>query len=60
MLLLTGLELFAQFNVRETWRRAGSPYPEDGGYHVLHDLHAVAHMTQKIHLGLDYYAELGA
>ena len=56
VLLLTGIELFADFNVRMAWKSAGSPYPEDAGYHVLGDLDAVAHMTQRIHLGLDHYA----
>ena len=57
LLLLTGIELFADFNVRMAWERAGAPYPEDAGYHVFHDLDAFAQVTQKVHLGLDYYAD---
>ena len=57
LLLLTGIELFADFNVRMAWERAGAPYPEGAGYHVFHDLDAFAQVTQKVHLGLDYYAD---
>ena len=57
LLLLTGVELFADFSVRRAWERAGAPYPEKTNYYMFHDLDAFAQMTQKIHLGLDYYAD---
>ena len=56
VLLLTGVELFADFNVEEGWKRAGPPYPENVDYNVLHDLDAFAQTTQRVHLGLDYDA----
>ena len=57
VLLLTGIELFAGFDVKKEWERAGAPYPEDLHYEVFHDLDAFARTTQKIHLGVDYYAD---
>lgn len=58
LLLLTGVELFATVDVRKAWESAGAPYPKKTNYHMFHELDAFAHMTQKIHLGLDYYAKL--
>ena len=60
VLLLTGIELFADFDVGMEWKNVGAPYPADTPYSVFHDLHALAQTTQKIHLGLDYYASLRA
>ena len=55
VLLLTGIELFADFDVQMAWKNAGDPYPDDADYDVFHDLDTFAQTTQKIHLGLDYY-----
>ena len=60
VLLLTGIELFADFDVQMAWKHAGAPYPGDPLLDVFHDLDTFAHATQKIHLGLDYYADLRA
>ena len=57
LLLLTGVELFADRDVGMAWENAGAPYPNKPDRYVFHDLEAFAHMTQKIHLGLDYYAD---
>lgn len=56
LLLLTGVELFSGLDVRMAWERVGAPYPEKTNYYMFHDLDAFARTTQKIHLGLDYYA----
>ena len=60
VLLLTGIELFTDFDVQMAWKHAGAPYPGDPRYDGFHDLDTFAHTTQKIHLGLDYYADLCA
>ena len=57
VILLTGIELFADFDVQMAWKNAGGHYPADPRYDVFGDLDAFAHATQKIHLGLNYYAE---
>ena len=57
LLLLTGVELFSDSDIGMAWESAGAPYPENTNYHMFQDLDAFAQMTQKIYLGLDYYAE---
>lgn len=56
VVLLTGVELFARYNVETAWKEAGAPYPTDAGYHIFADLREFGFATQKIHLGLDRYA----
>lgn len=58
VVLLTGIELFARFNVEAAWKEAGDPYPTDARYHTFSDLREFSLATQKIHLGLDRYADL--
>lgn len=58
VILLTGVELFAGYGIRQAWNKAGENYPKDADYHTFNELNAFAYATQKIHLGLDYYAEL--
>ena len=53
VLILIGIELFADFDVQMAWKHAGAPYPGDPLLDVFHDLDTFAHTTQKIHLGLD-------
>ncbi len=60
VVLLTGIELFAHYNVETAWKEAGEPYPTDSGYHTFADLREFGYATQRIHLGLDRYAELRA
>ena len=55
VMLLTGVELFADFRVGTAWDEAGAPYPNDADHWVFGDLDELARTTQKIHLGLDYY-----
>ena len=58
VLLLTGVELFADLHVGNAWAELDSPYPKDADYRVFHDLDEFAWTTQKIHLGLDYHDTL--
>lgn len=58
VLLLTGVELFADFTVRAAWDDAGEPYSKDTDYSIFNDLDEFARATQKIHLGLDYDDEI--
>jgi hypothetical protein len=58
VLLLTGVELFADFSVEKAWEEAGDPYPEDASHWIFRDLDEFARATQKIHLDLDYHAAL--
>ncbi|MHA1564839.1 MAG: hypothetical protein ACTSX7_05950 [Alphaproteobacteria bacterium] len=58
VLLLTGVELFADFSVQEAWKEAGEPYPKDADYWIFQDLDEFARASQKIHLELDYYAAI--
>ena len=60
VLLLTGIELFADFDVQMAWKNAVAPYTGDPRYEGFDDLNTFAHTTQKIHLGLDYCADLRA
>ena len=55
VLLLTGVELFADFSVEKAWEEAGNPYPKDARHWIIRDLDEFARATQKIHLDLDYY-----
>lgn len=58
VLLLTGVELFADFSVEKAWEEAGNPYPKDARHWIFRDLDEFARATQKIHLDLDYYDAL--
>ena len=58
VLLLTGIELFEDLHVEEAWKDAGAPYPQDADHGLFYDLNEFAQATQRIHLDLDYYAEL--
>ena len=58
VLLLTGVELFADFSVEKAWEEAGDPYPKDPSHWIFRDLDEFARATQKIHLDLDYYDAL--
>ncbi len=58
VLLLTGVELFADFSVEKAWEEAGDPYPKDDSHWIFRDLDEFARATQKIHLDLDYYDAL--
>ena len=50
VLLLTGVELFADFSVKKAWEEAGDPYPKDARHWILSDLDEFARATQQIHL----------
>tara|TARA_R110002073_G_scaffold41638_1_gene117497 strand:- start:544 stop:2742 length:2199 start_codon:yes stop_codon:yes gene_type:complete len=58
VIVLTGRELFADFNVGSAWKKAGDPFDQFDAFHVLSDLDEFARATQKIHLGLDTLKEL--
>jgi hypothetical protein len=60
VLLLTGVELFADRSVNAAWEEAGDPYPRKASHWIFEDLDNFARATQKIHLGLDYYEALHA
>jgi hypothetical protein len=60
VILLTGVELFARYNIQSAWKDAGEPYPADAGYNTFADLREFGFATQRIHLGLDRYAEFRA
>ena len=53
LLLLTGIELFADFDVQMAWKNAGAPYTGDPRYEGFDDLNTFAHTTQKIRLCLE-------
>jgi hypothetical protein len=58
IILLTGLELFADFRVGTAWKQAGEPFARFDDYHVFNDLDEFARATQIAYLGLDYFEEL--
>jgi hypothetical protein len=57
VLLLTGVELFADFHVEKSWDEAGDPYPKNADHWILSEIDEFARTTQKIHLGLIPEAE---
>ena len=58
VILLTGVELFADWTVEESWQKKGAPYPANVHMSVFSDLELFAMETQRIHLGIDYYSHL--
>ena len=54
VIMLTGVELFANWTVQTSWQQKGAPYPADAQMSVFSDLELFAMETQRIHLGLDY------
>lgn len=59
VIMLTGVELFADWSVEKAWQQKGAPYPAEARMSVLSDLELLAMETQRIHLGLDYYSHIG-
>lgn len=58
VIMLTGVELFAEWSVEKSWQQKGAPYPADADMSVFSDLELFAMETQRIHLGMDYYSHL--
>lgn len=58
VIMLTGVELFADWSVQKSWQQKGAPYPADANISVFSDLELFAMETQRIHLGMDYYSHL--
>lgn len=58
VIILTGVELFADWSIEKAWQQKGTPYPTDTRMSVLSDLELLAMETQRIHLGLDYYSHI--
>lgn len=52
VILLTGIELFHEFDVESTWRDLGGRYKELANYDSAHSLTGLAQATQTLHLGL--------
>lgn len=48
VIMLTGVELFADWNVEEAWQQKGAPYPENAQMSVFSDLELFAMETQRI------------
>ena len=57
VLLLTGIELFADFTVRKAWEDAGDPYAQYLNHYNHASFDELAEATQAIHLGLPPYYE---
>ena len=57
VIMLTGVELFADWTVEESWKKKGVPYPADADMSVFSELELFAIETQRIHLGLDHYSQ---
>lgn len=55
VILLTGIELFAEYTVEQSWRDAGEPYAKHADFHTFSEIRQFAYATQRIHLGLDRY-----
>lgn len=58
VIMLTGVELFADWSVEKAWQQRGTPYPAKADISELSDLELLAMETQRIHLGLDYYSHI--
>lgn len=58
VILLTGVELFADWTVEKSWQQKGAPYPADADVSVFSDLELFAMETQRIHLGMNYNSHL--
>lgn len=58
VIMLTGVELFADWTVKKSWQEKGAPYPADADMSVFSDLELFAMETQRIHLGMDYHSHL--
>ena len=50
VVLLTGVELFSEFSVAETWREKGGSYTNFADYDWTRSLHKLAEATQAIYL----------
>ncbi|MFC4726414.1 hypothetical protein AB6B38_03065 [Glycocaulis abyssi] len=57
VVIVTGRELFADFSVGLAWKKAGAPFDQFDDFHTFRNLDEFARATQKVYLGLDYYAE---
>ncbi|MDP1670681.1 MAG: hypothetical protein Q8L63_01215, partial [Alphaproteobacteria bacterium] len=56
VILMTGVELFAQFNIESAWKAKGVPYEPHAAFHTFLTLETFAEATQEIHLGtIPYY-----
>lgn len=50
LILLTGVELFHQLDLRSTWREKGGQHAELASYENTHDLRRLAEVTQALYL----------
>lgn len=55
IVLMTGVELFADFSIENTWKDLGGVYEKHSGYHSTNRLESFANATQEIYLGLEPY-----
>ena len=58
VIMLTGIELFADWTVEKSWQQKGAPYPANADWRVFSDLELFAMETQRIHLKMDYNSHL--
>ena len=57
VILLTGVELFHEINIRLAWRNRGGRYERFADSDWTRSLHKLAEATQAIHLDLPFFAE---
>ena len=57
VVLLTGVELFHEFDIESTWKDRGGRYETFANYHSSHSLLRLAEATQAIYLGLPLFVE---
>lgn len=57
VILMTGVELFAEYDIGAAWKKAGPPYSNYSDFHHHNSLRSFAEATQSIHLDLPpFYA----
>ena len=57
ILLLTGVELFADFSIEKEWKKRGNPYVDHANHQTTKSIMELAEATQIIHLNLPLYWE---
>ena len=57
VVLLTGVELFHEFDIESTWKDRGGRYETFANYHSSHSLLRLAEATQAIYLDLPLFVE---